>query len=54
MRDGKGVDQEGRGNGKELGEVEREETIIRTYSMRKQSIFNKQKKIKKNGVCQSS
>lgn len=32
---------DGRGGGEELGEVEGGEAIIRTYYMRKKSIFNK-------------
>ena len=43
MRDRKGVDLEGRRGGEDLGRVEGEETIIRIYYMRKESIFNKRK-----------
>jgi len=35
-----GVDVEERGGGEELGETEVEETIIRIYHMRSESIFN--------------
>lgn len=41
MKAKKGVEPEGRGSGKELGGVEEGETAIRTYCMRKKSIFNK-------------
>lgn len=41
MRDGKGVDPDGRGSGKELGGVEGGESVIRVYYMRKESIFNR-------------
>jgi hypothetical protein len=43
MRDRKGVDLEGRRGGEDLGRVEGEESIIRIYYMRKESIFNKRK-----------
>ena len=43
MRDRKGVDPDGKGDGEELGGVGRE-TVIRLYCMRKESIFNKKGK----------
>lgn len=39
-----GIDPEGRGDGEELGGMERGETVPRIYCMRKESIF-----IKKGG-----
>lgn len=41
MRDKKAVDPEGSGGGKELGGAEGGETIVRIYSIRKESISNK-------------
>lgn len=43
----KGVDPNGRRNGKELGRVEGEETVIRIYCI-KNNIFNKRKQEKTN------
>lgn len=40
-------DLDGRGSGKDLGGVEREESVMRKYYMRKKFIFNKRKKEKK-------
>lgn len=41
---GKGVDQDGRGVGEELGGVEGRETISRIQYMRQEYIFNRRKK----------
>lgn len=40
MRDRKGLDLDGRGR-EQLGGVEREETTIRKYNVRKKNYFNK-------------
>jgi hypothetical protein len=47
MRDRKQIDPDWKGIGKELGEVERGEIVIRIYYMRKRSIFNKRRTKKK-------
>ena len=44
MRNRKGVNLEG--SGEKVGGVEGQETVLRIYCMRKESIFNKRKKIK--------
>lgn len=44
MRDGKGTDLDGREVGEELRGVGGGETVIRIYCMRKEPIFNKNRK----------
>jgi hypothetical protein len=46
MRDGKGVDSHSKGGMVKLGGAEGRETLIRTYCIRKESIFNKKRKKK--------
>jgi hypothetical protein len=47
VRDRKGEDPDGRGDGEELGGLQGQETVIRMYYVRiKKSIFNKRKKQK--------
>jgi len=43
MRDRKRVDLEGRGTGEGMGGIEEQETIFKTYCMRKESIFINEK-----------
>lgn len=52
MRDKKGVDLDRRRGGKELGEVEGGETVIRICYERKEAIFNKMKEKKKDLMFQ--
>lgn len=47
MRDRKRVNPDVRGGGKELGEVERGETLIRIYYVRKKIYFKKKKEEEK-------
>jgi hypothetical protein len=44
VRDGKKVDLDGKGDGKELRGKEGQGTIIRIYYVRKQIIFSKKKR----------
>jgi hypothetical protein len=48
MRDTKGMDPEGREAVEILGGIEGGETLMRIYSMRKESIYNKREKIPTN------
>lgn len=41
MRERKGVDLDGRGNGEESGGEEEGETVFRVYCMRRESMFSK-------------
>jgi hypothetical protein len=46
MRVRKGIDMNGRGSGKEIGEgVEGGETVFRLFCMRKELMFNKREKL---------
>lgn len=48
MRDCNRVDLDGREGRGELGEVEKGDTVISIYYVRKESIFNKRKKMFKD------
>lgn len=52
MRNGKGVDLDGKGEGEECEGVEEGKTILRMYNMRKESLSNERESTFSKVTCE--